>query len=174
MSYGCARATVICLALLIALSTTASSTSNANQPTLTGGWRLIRTKNPNGGPDAISVSHTADLGLSDVNFAGVMLRCGEEDMEVIVVAVTPFSPRAKPEVTVVTSAQEWRFNAEVISPGAELQLPIEAIRLAAGPWQSARQLTIQVVSQEQSFSGVVATEGIGQALATLRAYCAPG
>lgn len=122
----------------------------------------------------MSVSHTADLDRSDVNFAGVMLRCGEKNMEVIVVAVTPFSPRAKPEVTVGTNAQEWRFNAEVIPPGAELQLPIEAIRLAAGSWQSTRELTIQVVSQEQSFSGVVPTEGIGQALAALRAYCAPG
>ena len=174
MPYSCARATVICLAVLIAFSTTASPTPDANQPVMPGGWHLIRTKNPNGGTDAISVSHTADVGHSDVDFAGVMVRCGEKDMEVIVVAVTPFSPRAKPEVTVSTNAQEWRFNAQVISPGAELQLPIEAIRLAAGSWQSARELTIRVVSQEQSFSGVVPTEGMGQALTALRAYCAPG
>ena len=173
MRYRRARAPAICLAWLVAFSTTAAPAADANRSALPGGWHLIRTKNPNGGPDAVSVSHTADVIRSDLDFAGVMLRCGEKDIEVIVVAVTPFSPRAKPEVTVRVDAQEWRFSAQVIPPGAELQLPVEAVRLASGSWRSARELTVQVVSQEQSFAGVVGIEGIGEALAALRVYCTP-
>src|ERR1700722_6487544 len=129
MRYRRARMPAICLAWLIAFSTTANSAADANRSALPAGWHLIRTKNPNGGPDAVSVSHTADVIRSDLDFAGVMLRCGEKDIEVIVVAVTPFSPRAKPEVTVRVDAKEWRFSAQVIPPGAEFQLPVEAGRL---------------------------------------------
>ena len=173
MCHRLARTRAVCLAWLVAFSTTAAPAADANRSALPAGWHLIRTKNPNGGPDAISVSHTADIIRSDLDFAGVMLRCGEKDIEVIVVTVTPFSPRAKPEVTVRVNAQEWRFGAQVIPPGAELQLPVEAIRLASGPWRSARELTVQVVSREQSFAGVVRIEGIGDALAALRVYCTP-
>ena len=109
MRHRRARAPVICLAWLVAFSTTATPAADANRSALPGGWHLIRTKNPNGGPDAVSVSHTADVIRSDLDFAGVMLRCGQKDIEVIVVAVTPFSPRAKTEVTVRVDAQEWRF-----------------------------------------------------------------
>jgi hypothetical protein len=168
MPCGSTGMAAICLAGLIAFSTTATA---ADANALSGGWHLIRTKNPYGGADAVSVSHTADIGRSDIDLAGVMLRCNEGDMEVIVVAVTPFSPQAKPEVTVRIDAREWRFGAQVIAPGADLQLPSEAIRLALGPWQSARELTISVVSQEQSFTGVVPIEGMGQALSALRIYC---
>ena len=173
MRHRRARAPVICLVWLVVFATTATPAAEANRSALPGGWHLIRTKNPNGGPDAVSVSHTANVIRSDLDFAGVMLRCGQKDIEVIVVAVTPFSPRAKTEVTVRVDAQEWRFAAQVIPPGAELQLPVEAARLASGSWRSARELTVQVVSQEQSFTGVVGIEGIGEALAALRAYCTP-
>jgi hypothetical protein len=168
MNYGWTCIAAVCVAGLFVCSTTAIA-ADANP--LPGGWHLIRTKNPHGGPDAVSVSHTTDLGRSDVDLAGVMLRCGERNIEVIVVAVTPFPPRATPEVTVRIDAQEWRFAAEVIPPGAELQLPAEATRLALGPWQSAGELTISVVSQEQSFTGVVPIEGLDQALAILRVDC---
>jgi hypothetical protein len=158
----------------MAFSASATPAPDAQRSALPGGWHLIRTKNPSGGPDAISVSHTADIARSDVDLAGILLRCGEKNMEVIVVAVTPFSPRAQPEVTVRVNTQEWRFNAHVIPPGAELLLPSEAIRLAMSSWQSARDITIKVVSQEQSFGGVVPIEGMAAALAALAASCTPG
>ena len=164
----------MCLALLIALATPGTAAPDVQHSALPNGWRLIRTKNPNGGPDAVSVSHTADVGRSDIDLAGIMLRCGEKDMEVIVVAVTPFSPRVQPEVTLRVNAQEWHFQAHVISPGAELQLPAEALRLALGPWQTARELAIKVVAPGQSFSGVVPIEGMAEALAALAASCPPG
>ena len=173
MRYRRARAPAICLAGLVLFSTTASPATDADRSSLPGGWHLIRTKNLNGGPDAVSISHTADVSRSDLDLAGVMVRCGEKEMELIVVAVTPFSPRAKPEVTVRADAREWRFKAQVIPPGAELQLPADTIRLAFASWQSARELKVDVASAEQSFAGVIPIEGMSQALAALGAYCTP-
>ncbi len=173
IGHGRTHAPAICLALLIALVAPAASAPDAQRSALPGGWHLIRTKNPNGGPDAVSVSHTADVSRSDIDLAGILVRCGEKDTEVIVVAVTPFPPRAQPEVTLGVNAQEWRFKAQVISPGAELLLPPEAIRLALGSWQSASELVVKVVAPELSFSGVVSIAGMAEALAALAASCTP-
>jgi hypothetical protein len=48
---------------------------------LPGGWQLVRTKNPQGGADAISVMHVADIRSSDIDFAGINIRCGPGGME---------------------------------------------------------------------------------------------
>jgi hypothetical protein len=165
--YGRAAAT-----LLAALSLLAGPASADTQnPTLAGGWRLLRTTNPRGGPDAVSVTHTADLLQSDLDLAGVMLRCAEKGVEILVVVVTPFPPRAKPDVVVGTNGREWRFNAQVVTPGAELLLPAEAVSLASGPWQRAHHLAVKVTSQDRSFQGVIPIEGLAEALATLTANC---
>ena len=152
------------------------------------GWRLLRTPDPNGGGYAVSMSRTADMGRSDLDLAGVMLRChgsadqatgaadaGAHDapVEVAIVAVTPFPPRAQPAVTVSAANEEWHFAARVVPPGAELLLPAEAAELAAGPWQSTPELAVKVSSQERSFSGVIPIDGLAAALATLAANC-PG
>src|ERR1700756_2935095 len=48
---------------------------------LPGGWQLVRTKNPQGGADAISVMHVADIRSSDIDFAGINIRCRPGGME---------------------------------------------------------------------------------------------
>jgi len=145
--------------------------SVAQHPNQANGWRLIHTANPRGGPDAVSISHTADIGRSDLDFAGIMVRCGEKMPEFIIVAITPFPPRAHPEVTIGAAGKEWRFDARVLPPGAELLLPSEAMDLANGRWQSAHELAVKVASPTQSFSGVVAIDGLAQALANLISTC---
>lgn len=138
------------------------------------GWRLLRTANPRGGAEAVSMIHTADITRSDPDLAGLMLRCGEHGAEVAIVVVTPFPPRAQPDVTVGADGKEWRFTAKVVSPGAELLLPAEATGLAAGPWQLTHELVVKVTSPEQSFGGVVSIDGLAAALATLAANCPAG
>jgi hypothetical protein len=135
------------------------------------GWRLLRTANPRGGPDAISMSHTADTMRSDLDLAGLMLRCGDKGTEVVIVVVSPFPPRARPSVTIGANGKELQFEASIVSPGAELLLPAEAAHLAAGAWQSAHELAIKVSSQDQSFGGVIPIDGLGQAFAKLSASC---
>ena len=171
MPCHCGRAMVI---LLIGLSTLFTPAAADGPHPKLGNWRLIRTVNPRGGPDAVSMSHTADMTRSDLELAGAMLRCGEKSLEIVIVVVTPFPPHARPGVIIGADGKEWPFDARVVPPGAELLLPAEAMSLAAGPWQSARELTVKVTSPEQSFGGVIPIEGLAAALATLAANCPAG
>jgi hypothetical protein len=47
----------------------------ARNPESMGGWHLVRTRNPYGGADAISIMRTADASRSDLDLAGLMIRC---------------------------------------------------------------------------------------------------
>jgi len=140
----------------------------------TPGWHLLRTANPRGGLDLVAMSHTADMARSDLQLAGLLLRCHDAGVEVAIVVVSPFSPHAQPSVTIGADGQEWHFETRVLSPGAELLLPPEAANLAAGPWQSAHKLSVKVSSQEQSFAGIIPIDGLTAALATLAASCPVG
>ncbi len=158
--------------IVVGLGFFAASTAAETQPAdLADGWRLLRAANPRGGPDSVSMSHTADISRSDLDLAGLMLRCGEKGIEVAFVVVTPFSPHAHPDITIEAGGKAWRFAARVISPGAQLLLPAEAASLVTGPWTVAHELTVNVKSEEQSFHGVVPIDGIGKAVAELAAKC---
>ena len=122
-----ARAAAIFLALPGLFSAVVAA--ETRHPESPSGWHLVRTANPRGGPDAVSISHTADISRSDLDLAGLMLRCGEKSVEVVIVVVTPLSPRARPDVTISADHKEWRFVAQAVSPGA-LLLPAEATSLA--------------------------------------------
>ena len=158
---------------LFAIGLGLSASLAAETPGLSNGWRLLRSANPSGGPDAVSVDHTADVSRSDLDFAGLMLRCGAQSAEVAIVALTPFPPQAKPTVSISANGEHSQFVAQVVPPGAQLLLPQEAAALAVGPWQHAHELVVTVTSPEQSFAGVVQIDGLSEALATLTANCAP-
>ena len=163
-------------ALVVAglISAAAAITASGEEPPPAGGWNLIRTANPRGGADLVSTIHTADTTRSEVNLAGLMLRCGELHPDVIVVVVSPFSLRAHPTVIIGVNHAESHFEARVVSAGAGLLLPDEASALAAGAWQSAHELTVAVSSQEQSFAGVIPIDGLSAALVKLSANCPAG
>jgi hypothetical protein len=153
-------------------ATIAAAAAASLQPT--SGWHLLRAPNPRGGADAVSMSHTADTARSDSDLAGLMLRCGESGIEVAIVVVSLFPPRTQPNVTINAGGKEWRFETRVIPPGAELLLPPGAASLAVGPWQSSHELAVKVSSPEQSFGGVISTDGLAAALATLTDNCPGG
>jgi hypothetical protein len=141
-----------------------------SQSTSSGSWRLVRTPNPAGGADAVSIMQTADIAKSDLDLAGLMLRCGERNVETLVVLIRPFPPRAHPKVTVAAGGKSGEFITTVVPPGAALLLPPEATVLAAGPWQSAAELAVQV-EDEKPVRGIVSLEGLGPAYRTLTASC---
>jgi hypothetical protein len=176
MQHNCGR-TGISLTLLgvalFAFELGVLTSSAAEAPIRSNGWRLVRSANPAGGPDAISVAHTADVSRSDLDFVGLMLSCGEESAEVAIIALTPFPPKAKPSVSIGANGEDSRFVAQVVPPGAELLLPQKATALAYGPWQHVRELSVTVTSPEQSFAGIIQIDGLSEALATLTANCAP-
>jgi hypothetical protein len=147
-------------------------------PATAGPWPLVRTPNPAGGRDAVSVLKTADITKSDIDFAGLMLRCGEHNIEVLVVLVRPLPPRAHPRVAVTTGGKMIDFTASVVPPGAEVLLPPEATALAFGPWQTASELAVEVGATEgddqpSPIRGVILLAGLGAALAQLQANCPP-
>jgi hypothetical protein len=134
------------------------------------GWRLVRSRDPRGGPDAVSMMRTADTAVSDLELAGVVLRCGEPRPELRVVMLTPLPPRARPAVTIGAGTREMRFDATVIPPGAELLLPPDA--LADGPLRSAREISIRIDTAGTTIKGAVVVEGLDTALAALAVNCA--
>jgi len=142
----------------------------------TAPWRLVRTPNPAGGRAAVSVVKTADVTKSDIDLAGLMLRCGESNIEVLIVLLRPLPPRAHPRVTVTVAGRETDFTASVVPPGAELLLPLEATALASGPWQAASDLTVEIGAvegddQPNPIRGVISLAGLGASLPLLQANC---
>ena len=142
----------------------------------TGTWRLVRTPNPAGGRDAVSIMKTADVMKSDIDLAGLMLRCGESHVEVLLVLVRPLPPRAHPKVTVSAGGKSTDFTATVVPPGVEVLLPQEASALASGPWQTAPELSVQIGAvegkdQPSPIQGVISLAGLGGALPLLLANC---
>jgi hypothetical protein len=151
----------LCAALIAGLCAVTGSASAATPQT--GGWRLLSNHDPVGGGGTASMSHIADTTRSDLDLVGLMLRCrakgaqgtalptGDADQtgaEIAIIVITPFPPLAQPQVTVGAAGKEWRFDARIVPPGAELLLPAPASDLAAGRWQSANALTIKVSWQD--------------------------
>ena len=73
-------------------------------------------------------------------------------------------------MTVAAGGKSLEFTASVVPPGAALLLPPEATALAAGPWQSAAELAVQV-EDASPIRGVVALDGLGPAYRMLAASC---
>jgi hypothetical protein len=151
----------------------ATSNLSGSRPSGTSGsmegWRLVRTPNPTGGKDAVSVMHTADPLRSDQDLAGLIIRCGGAGNEVLIALISPFPPRARPHV--VLGISPLRVEANVIPPGAAILLPGEASALASGPWQSLDELPVQITEDGTAIRGVIPLKGLPAALQALRANC---
>ena len=80
-------------------------------------WRLVRTPNPAGGPDAVAAMRTAESARSDLDFAGLMLRCGEVEPEVLVVLVRPLPIHSHPNIAIEADGSSVDLIATVVPPG---------------------------------------------------------
>ena len=150
---------------------TIAQSSTQDGPTAVDMWRLVRTPDPVGGRDAVSITRTADVSKSDLEFAGLMLRCGEGSVQVLIVLVRAFPPRAHPSVKLTAGSATAELTASVVPPEVLLLLPREATSLAAGPWQAATELTVTVEDERGAIRGIVPLTGLGHALALLRSNC---
>jgi hypothetical protein len=64
------------------------------------GWRLVRIPNPRGGRDTFSIMHSVDISRSDVDLAGIALRCTTApEVDTIVVGFEPWPLDSHPKVT---------------------------------------------------------------------------
>jgi hypothetical protein len=134
-------------------------------------WRLVRTPDPAGGRDAVSITRTVDIAKSDLEFAGLMLRCGERSVEVLIVLVKAFPPRAHPKVKLTAGSSSVELTASVVPPDVLLLLPRDATALAEGAWQAPTELAVTVEDEQGPIRGVISLRGFGQALASLKSNC---
>jgi hypothetical protein len=134
---------------------------------IAGKWRLVRTPNPRDGQSVVSIMTTAELSGSDVDFAGLNLRCAEQDFEILVFLIRPFPPRAQPAVTFNGKT----FQGNVVSPGTAILLPRTASTLAKEQWQSLPNLAIDVDDAGTKTHGLVSLNGFATALQTLATAC---
>ena len=122
-------------------------------------------------PSVSAILHTAEFERSDPRLAGLMLRCGRQGIETVIVVVEPFPPHARPQITLRTPGQEFRFVGTIIPTGAGIRLPSEATDLVTGSWRKARELEIKVTDGDAMIEGVVALTGLPEALQSLNAEC---
>ncbi|MCI0699262.1 hypothetical protein L0337_45580 [candidate division KSB1 bacterium] len=137
----------------------------------TRSWRIVRSAGANGGPSVSAILHTADFARSDPRLAGLMLRCGRQGIETIIVVVEPFPPHARPQITLLNANQKSRFIGTIIPTGAGIRLPSDATSLVTGPWHRASELEIKVADGDAAIDGVVALSGLPEALESLNAEC---
>jgi hypothetical protein len=152
----------------------ANNVDGAEQPLnseLAGGWHFVRTPNPHGGADAISVMHTADTSRSDLDLAGLMIRCRKGGTEVLIVLLRAFPLRARPHVVFGNPGNEARFEATIAPPGTVVLLPGDATALVNGPWQIEGELFIRVDDGQTTIHGVIALAGLQSAFKVLMASC---
>jgi hypothetical protein len=152
-------------------SVTIAQSNTQDGPGAVDMWRLVRTPDPIGGREAVSITRTADVSKSDLEFAGLMLRCGERSVEVLIVLVRAFPPRVHPKVQISTGSATVEFTATVVPPEVLLLLPRDATVLAAGSWQGASELAVTVEDERGPIRGVVPLAGLGHALALLKSTC---
>lgn len=136
-----------------------------------GAWRLVRTPNPRGGPDAVSVMHTADISRSDLDFAGLMIRCSREGSELAIVLLNAFPLQARPRVTFGKPGHETQFEATIGAPGTAVVLKGDPKAILGEAWSAESDLFVRVADGQKSISGVVSLGGIQPASVLLKANC---
>jgi hypothetical protein len=154
---------------------TPSSAGVAERPQvseLAGGWHLVRTPNPHGGADAISIMHPADTSRSDLDLVGLMIHCNATSAEVVIVVLPALPFRTRPHVTFGKPGNETQFEAKVAPPGTAVLLPSDAANLVSGPWHGLEDLFVRVDDGKSTIRGVVKLAGLEAAFKALQASCA--
>ena len=143
-----------------------SQSTQSSRP-IAGKWRLVRTPNPQGGQDVISIMATAELSSSDLEFAGLDLRCADHGFEILIFLIRPLAPRARPAVSINGKT----FQGSVVSPGTAILLPQATSTLAKIQWRSLPSLSIDVEHDGTKTHGLVSLAGFDIALQTLVGTC---
>ena len=152
-----------------------SGATGTDQPLvseLAGGWHLVRTHNPNGGADAISIMHPADTSRSDVDFVGLMIRCSETSAEVVIIVLPALPFGSRPHVSFGKPGSEVQFDATIAPPGTAVLLPKDAVNFVSGPWRTLQDLFVRIDDHQSTIRGVIKLAGLQAAFEQLQASCA--
>jgi hypothetical protein len=137
---------------------------------LAGGWRLVKTPDPRGGADAVSVLHAADTAKSDLNFAGLTFRCGQSGIETLLILLNPLARGSHYGILVKSRSTETQFEATALQGGEVLLLPPSATALAGGSWQAVPELSVDIAAPSP-IHGSVPLAGLSGAWQALSANC---
>lgn len=155
-----------------------SQRTKANNRTseLSGGWQLVKTPNPNGGPDAVSVMHISDSLKSDLALAGLTLRCSRTGgIEALLILLQPIDSKSHTgtaiSVTVTSDSTPIVFEASVVQGGEAVLLRKPTPEAALKTWQQASDLGIDIAS-DTPIHGRIPVAGMSDALQTLTQACA--
>jgi hypothetical protein len=167
---------ILILAMASAVDTanpdaTERAPSELPSPELAGGWHFVRTRNPHGGADAISIMHTADTSRSDLDLAGFVIRCSERGTEAVIVLIRTFPLRARLHVVFGKPGNETRFEATVAPPGTSILISGDATPRVRSSWQDQSDLFIRVEDGDIAISGVVPLAGLQAAFKILATSC---
>ncbi len=145
--------------------------SGSQSTQLDGGWRLVRSRDPEGGADAVSAMHVADSSKSDGRLAGLSLQCARDGIDVALIVLEPLSRSARPTVVLTSGGKRAEFEASVVQGGAALRLPTDASRLAVSDWQNASELSVEIAIEPNAIHGMVPISGLPTALSYLSQNC---
>ena len=115
---------------------------------------------------------TADTSRSDLDLAGLMIRCNSGHAELAIVLLRAFPLRANPLVTFGQAGHVRQFKAAIGAPGTAVVISGDPKSNIGDAWQSEADLFIRVVDGPTSVSGVVALAGLQSAFEALMASCA--
>jgi hypothetical protein len=149
----------------------AASAERRSSSELAGRWHFVRTRNPLGGADTISIMHTADTSRSDIDFAGLMFSCRESVAQAVIVLLRSFPVRARPRVVFGKPGNEIDFEATIAPPGTAVLIPRDAATLVSGPWRALNDLSIRVKYGQSTIRGIVKVAGLQAAFKVLMASC---
>ena len=144
----------------------AGSRNSSSSVQMFGEWRLVRT-NPRGEKDAISITRGGELYGSDPDFAGLMIRCADDGIDVLLVLLRPLPPGTRPQVAV----NGKRFEGSVLPPGTIVRLPKEVARSANQYWPALSILSLVINQSGTVIKGLVSLKGFDPALQALTATC---
>ena len=130
-------------------------------------WRIIHTKGADGVSETTAILRVAEVLRSDPRLAGLMLRCSKQGVEPVIVVVEPFSPQARPKITLRADDQEFYFEGKPLPTGEGLRVPANGLDLVQGPWKDARELMISISDGGAEIGGVVELSGLPDAIRSL-------
>lgn len=150
----------------------ASRLANARtQTTMLGdGWRLVKTRDTGSNAEIVSVMHVADIAKSDINLAGLSLRCTQDGLQAVLILLEPLPRSSHRSVVVKADTKTFEVQAAVVQGGEALLLPGLESRLTNGAWQTAAELSIEIAAPG-SIRGVVPIRGLAAALRSLPSNC---
>jgi len=138
---------------------------------LPDGWRLVRTPDPRGGPEAVvSVLHAADTAKSHPNLAGLTFRCGPTGIDTLLIMLEPLTRGSRYGVRIKSGSTETQFEAKALQGGEVLLLPPSASALAGGAWQAAPEISVDIAAPSP-IGGSVPLSGLSGALLALSRNC---